>query len=173
MHTINLMLLLLIIYVCCVCVCVCVCADVNECLTNKGGCAQICLNQPGSRECTCRDGYQLDSDSINCNGESIIIIMNLCVSFTRTYTFYKQLCLCTHTHGTHMHTHTHAHICMHTYTHVSTDINECVELSDNNCHSNATCTNINGGFNCACREGFLGEGTACEGICYRHKFKLM
>lgn len=35
------------------------CLDINECLTDRGGCKDICLNSPGSYECVCNDGYEL------------------------------------------------------------------------------------------------------------------
>ena len=36
------------------------------------------------------------------------------------------------------------------------------------CDMNATCSNYLGGFNCSCNEGFIGNGTDCEGT-----FKLI
>ena len=32
-----------------------------------------------------------------------------------------------------------------------------------NCHQNATCCDVVGGFNCICDTGFTGNGTFCEG----------
>ena len=43
--------------------------DVNECLTDNGGCEHVCNNTLGSHICSCRDGYQLLGSS--CIGESI------------------------------------------------------------------------------------------------------
>jgi len=42
--------------------------DVNECLTNNGGChAQaICTNTPGSFTCACKDGYS--GNGFDCEG---------------------------------------------------------------------------------------------------------
>ena len=47
-----------------------------------------------------------------------------------------------------------------------TDIDECVDATTNNCDSNATCTNIPGGFNCTCNrnQGYIGNGTTCYGM---------
>lgn len=43
--------------------------DINECLTNNGGCAQICSNTVGSFTCSCRPGYSLNSDRRGCSGK--------------------------------------------------------------------------------------------------------
>ena len=47
---------------------------------------------------------------------------------------------------------------------MSQDVNECSAMT-HDCHSNADCTNTNGGFTCACKSGFTGDGNTCaEGI---------
>ena len=43
------------------------------------------------------------------------------------------------------------------------DIDEC-EMRTHTCHSNATCTDNDGSFNCTCREGFEGDGVNCTGM---------
>ena len=43
-------------------------SDIAECNDNNGGCSQICTNNEGSFECSCRNGYVLDSDGHNCSG---------------------------------------------------------------------------------------------------------
>ena len=43
--------------------------DVNECDTNNGGCDHSCTNTQGSFECSCDEGYILDSDDFSCLGE--------------------------------------------------------------------------------------------------------
>ena len=42
------------------------------------------------------------------------------------------------------------------------DENECANNTDN-CHDNASCTNTNGSFTCACKNGFYGDGLNCTG----------
>nr|BAA82606.1 sALK-6 [Ephydatia fluviatilis] len=44
------------------------CLDINECSLNNGGCANGCVNTPGSHTCTCQNelGYFLSSDGHSC-----------------------------------------------------------------------------------------------------------
>ena len=42
--------------------------DINECLTNNGGCQHTCTNSIGSYSCSCNTGYVLDSDNHRCIG---------------------------------------------------------------------------------------------------------
>lgn len=42
------------------------------------------------------------------------------------------------------------------------DIDECLNTTYP-CDDNATCTNIDGSYNCSCNSGFTGNGTVCEG----------
>ncbi len=51
--------------------------DIDECLSSKGGCAQLCVNNQGSHECDCLLGFALDQDSVNCNGEYFYVIENV------------------------------------------------------------------------------------------------
>ena len=43
-----------------------------------------------------------------------------------------------------------------------TDIKECSQ-TPNPCHHNATCTELQGSFNCSCNQGYIGNGTYCKG----------
>ena len=42
------------------------------------------------------------------------------------------------------------------------DLNEC--LTQHDCHENASCTNVHGGYFCACAIGFTGSGVDCHDI---------
>eukprot|EP00054_Salpingoeca_dolichothecata_P029419 m.231813 g.231813 ORF g.231813 m.231813 type:complete len:1627 (-) comp26471_c0_seq1:135-5015(-) len=45
-----------------------ICEDVNECLTNNGGCQHNCTNElpPSRLRCFCRSGFRLSSDNKGC-----------------------------------------------------------------------------------------------------------
>ena len=43
--------------------------DINECLSNNGGCTHICVNQDGSYQCQCNSGFHLQSDGKTCSGD--------------------------------------------------------------------------------------------------------
>ena len=45
------------------------CLDVNECNAANGGCEHDCTNTFGSLECSCRTGYLLDGNGLNCTGK--------------------------------------------------------------------------------------------------------
>ena len=40
---------------------------VDECADNNGGCDQVCTDTPSSFECSCNEGFSLDSSGTNCN----------------------------------------------------------------------------------------------------------
>ena len=40
--------------------------DVDECLTNNGGCNQTCTNTIGSFECSCSTGFTLAPNNQDC-----------------------------------------------------------------------------------------------------------
>ena len=42
--------------------------DIDECVTNNGGCEETCTNQIGSFVCSCPVGYQVASDGFLCEG---------------------------------------------------------------------------------------------------------
>ncbi|KAG2455866.1 EGFL7 protein, partial [Polypterus senegalus] len=44
--------------------------DVDECAVGSHGCSQRCRNTPGSYQCSCQDGYQLDTDGRTCQANN-------------------------------------------------------------------------------------------------------
>lgn len=45
---------------------------------------------------------------------------------------------------------------------LSLDIDECATDADS-CDANADCTNIDGSYDCACQDGWAGNGFSCTG----------
>ena len=43
------------------------CNDINECQSSNGGCSQVCVNQPGSYQCSCNSGYTLNGNGLTCS----------------------------------------------------------------------------------------------------------
>lgn len=41
-------------------------SDIDECASENGGCSHSCVNVPSSYQCTCPEGYALDSDWKTC-----------------------------------------------------------------------------------------------------------
>ena len=49
-------------------------SDVNECEEGDHLCTELCINTPGSYDCSCLSGYALDEDDgITCHGITIIM----------------------------------------------------------------------------------------------------
>ena len=42
--------------------------DINECLTDNGGCDHTCVNEVGTYHCECNIGFLLDEDKHGCSG---------------------------------------------------------------------------------------------------------
>ena len=49
------------------------------------------------------------------------------------------------------------------YYFITLDIDECADSNLNNCDTDATCTNTDGSYQCACNIGYAGDGTTCQG----------
>ena len=45
---------------------------------------------------------------------------------------------------------------------ITSDIDEC-SAESNPCDENSDCTNIDGSYNCVCKQGFTGNRSTCEG----------
>jgi len=46
------------------------CTDIDECITGLHNCEHICVNNRGSYECDCQDGYELGKDKSTCIGNN-------------------------------------------------------------------------------------------------------
>lgn len=65
--------------------------DENECEDgNNGGCDHYCLNTVGSRQCSCKTGYRLNTDGRSCDREYMISVCLVCFGFVF---FYGGLCV--------------------------------------------------------------------------------
>ena len=121
------------------------CSDVNECLTNNGGCnsAQTCTNTPGSRTCgNCPAGYT--NNGGGCAGLHWLEIQQILI-------FSAVLISCRY--GT--------HLCIPS----CLDVNECL-TSNGGCDSRRACTNTQGSRTCGnCAAGWTNSGpTGCTGL---------
>ena len=45
---------------------------------------------------------------------------------------------------------------------VDEDVDECSDLTSNNCHAMANCTDTEGSFTCSCNTGYSGNGVSCN-----------
>ena len=46
----------------------CTYTDIKECEIGTDNCSQLCIELPGGFECSCHYGYQLQADTITCEG---------------------------------------------------------------------------------------------------------
>ena len=131
------------------------CIDINECHDDSSNnCASseiaTCINVPGTYDCVCNEGYVGDGYT--------------CVPLTESPTMGP-------TDSPTMNPTTSSPT--NSPTNVPTlypsdapsikDIDECADPALNTCHANAICTNTNGGYTCACKPGYDGDGyNICE-----------
>ena len=45
--------------------------DIDECLSENGGCEQNCHNQVGNFYCTCDSGYNMNDNKLDCDGKMV------------------------------------------------------------------------------------------------------
>eukprot|EP00731_Ephydatia_muelleri_P031793 Em0023g300a len=127
-----------------------VCEDIDECLTNNGGCAQNCTNTTGSYYCSCNTSYVLGSDGHACNDIDECSAANggcqqLCNNTVGSFFCACQIGYSLQPNGFNC-----------------TDVNEC--NGNNSCGMNANCTNTIGSYQCSCLVGFEGDGVNCSNI---------
>ena len=51
--------------------------DNDECLNDNGNCDDICVNSLGSFHCSCREGFSLTSNGIDCEGKYNKVMINV------------------------------------------------------------------------------------------------
>ena len=111
---------------------------VNECLTNNGGCDQVCTDTTGSFMCSCNNGFTLNNDERTCTD------INECLLNTDNC---PESSTCINNPG--------GFTCGCNPGFVSggncVDINEC-STGTHNCQQ--TCTTTVGSFTCSCSSGF-------------------
>ncbi|CBY33706.1 unnamed protein product [Oikopleura dioica] len=119
------------------------CIDIDECSMTSCLCSQDPVNQPTpSGECNCPSGYEradASDDSLGC------IDINECASDGS----YECRCPSGYDYDASL------NLCI--------DIHEC-NLGTHLCHDNGDCDNTAGGYNCACKTGFLDDDTKCIDI---------
>lgn len=139
------------------------CANIDECATDNGGCAQSCHDAEGSYSCSCSDGYALDADGHSCNDVDECATPDAGVCTTGA--------ICTNTVGDHQCT-----ACDAGYWNAPDDALEvCVEIDeclagDNPCDDQgdtmASCVDGLSDYSCTCSSGFEDTGTSCTGLTY-------
>ncbi len=127
------------------------CVDVDECLTNNGGCSAnaACTNTPGSRTCACNAGFT--GDGVTCTDVNECLTNNggCDINAACTNTPGARTCSCnTGFMGDGL---------------TCADINECA-TNNGGCSTSATCANTPGGRTCTCIIGFTGTGLVCTDI---------
>ncbi|XP_077996691.1 uncharacterized protein LOC144449999 [Glandiceps talaboti] len=173
------------------------CFDVDECIDGKDQdpsmdfCQQECVNNEGSYECTCFEGYtKLNrthcKDIDECEiGNFTCTANSLCSNTQGSYD-----CVCDPgytetTNGTCININeceaefgicpntsycadtdgSFACVCLDGYeTDQCTDINECAVTHGNDCSDKATCENTKGSYECKCNNGWQGNGTHCDDV---------
>ena len=54
------------------CRCLFLLTDVDECISENGGCSHDCVNTHGSFECICPKGFKVQDDEKTCEGKEFI-----------------------------------------------------------------------------------------------------
>ncbi|KAL8617136.1 hypothetical protein ACOMHN_014306 [Nucella lapillus] len=119
-----------------------VCEDVDECLTNNGGCEDVCLNKRGSYVCRCeRRGRRLAKDGHSCD------------DIDECERYKNKICqhgTCLNTEGSYKCTCSDGYVTDDDES-VCEDIDEC---ADNSTGCTQLCQNTQGSFLCDCYHGY-------------------
>ncbi|XP_067897779.1 mucin-like protein [Heterodontus francisci] len=169
------------------------CFDLDECLENVSSCEQICKNVFGGYNCSCDEGYTVNTlnsslctDIDECSNTSTCPENANCQNTVGNYsceckTGYEgdpySFCIdvdeclnysaCSSSNS--ICTNTEGSFictCLQGYEEpYCSDIDECLNLESNNCSkTQGICTNLEGSYICQCKPGFSGDGVACSDI---------
>jgi uncharacterized protein (TIGR03382 family) len=125
------------------------CADIDECATDNGGCAQTCTNSAGSYTCGCTPGYALAGDGVSCVDVDECVTANGGCAQTCTNSVGSYTCTCA------------AGYTLAADGHGCADVDEC-DTGNGGCVQ--VCTNTAGSFTCSCAAGYIGDGTTCTDV---------
>ncbi|CAL1547951.1 unnamed protein product [Lymnaea stagnalis] len=169
------------------------CEDINECETSSV-CSQNCINTDGNFLCTCYNGYKLNVDQTTCdtcsgnnygrNCSMTCVCLGraircdnvkgcICQSGWRGINCEQDVdecavagtCrvdqICINTNGSFM------CICPDGYTELNgtcSNVNECLDPSQNSCTQRENCRDVPGTYICVCREGYFSANNSCQDI---------
>ncbi|KAK3609861.1 hypothetical protein CHS0354_015052 [Potamilus streckersoni] len=128
------------------------CEDNDECIQNT--CEQICTNTPGSFQCRCYAGFQMDNDKLTCKPCQPLTFGENC----------SQVCECSQ--GAERCDPVRGCICRAGWTGLAceSDVNEC--RNPNICRDVLkSCANTNGSYACTCVDGYtMKENNVCSDV---------
>jgi len=125
-------------------------ADIDECELDTDNCHvnATCTDVIGGFVCTCNSGFE--GNGVNCISKKFLCI----IAMSPTYDDLSIIVWVDYSYLRNS-MHSYRNLSLHADT-----IDEC-ELDTDNCHVNATCTDVIGCFVCTCNSGLEGNGVNC------------